>query len=51
MVESLRMLGVEQTDAEVKTAITQCYPGGLPDDFEMALTIVFRHLRRPNGAR
>ena len=51
MVESLRMLGVEQTDAEVKAAITQCYPGGLPDDFEMALTTVFRHLRRPHGAR
>ena len=45
MAESLRVLGIEQSDAEIRAAITQCYPGGVPDDFEMALTTVFRHLR------
>ena len=51
VIESLRMLGIEQPDTEVKAAISQCYPDGLPDDLEMGLTTVFRHLRRLDRAR
>ncbi len=51
VIQSLRMLGIEHADAEIKSAITECFPGGLPDDFEMGLTTVFRHLRRLDRAR
>ncbi len=51
MIESLRMLGLENADGEIRAAISECYPGGLPDDFEMGLTTVFRHLRRLDRAR
>lgn len=51
LIEALRTLGIDQSEAEIKVAITHCYPGGLPDDFEMGLTTVFRHMRRLDRAR
>lgn len=51
LIESLRVLGIEQPDFEIKAAVSDCYPGGVPNDFEMALTTVFRHLRRRDRAR
>ncbi len=51
LIESLRVLGVESAASEITTAISECYPGGLPDDFEMGLTTVFRHLRRRDRAQ
>ena len=50
MAESLAVLLPEASEPEIRAGITACYPGGLPeDDFEAALTTVFRHLRRTNG--
>ncbi len=51
VIQSLRMLGIEHAESEVRAAITECFAGGLPDDFEMGLTTVFRHLRRLDRVR